>query len=301
MNNILRMVTLEQINRYRKAYKNWISVMWNLYRKKEPIIAILKNGLKLNLNYLEAILLSFSIKIGLDENKSLELIKNEKILFRNKEIVLHGMTHDGDVKGVFFNEEYKFLDVKDKIVIDIGANIGDSAIYFALNGAKKVIALEPYPATFAYLLSNIRDNNLQEKVIPLNAGYGKDGEVTVNPGINNTGGLLLTESINGVKIKTYSLKSLVEQFSIENAILKMDCEGCEYNLLNEKNETLQKFIQIQIEFHYGYKNLESKLKEAGFSVTHSKPTKSGGTDQFLKKMALMNKDLTQGYIYATQV
>jgi 23S rRNA G2069 N7-methylase RlmK/C1962 C5-methylase RlmI len=32
---------------------------------------------------------------------------------------------------------YEDLNVKGKVVIDVGAYIGDSAIYFALRGAKK--------------------------------------------------------------------------------------------------------------------------------------------------------------------
>jgi len=48
------------------------------------------------------------------------------------------------------------LDVKGKVVIDVGAYIGDSAIYFALKGARKVIALESHPGTFAEMLDNIK-------------------------------------------------------------------------------------------------------------------------------------------------
>jgi len=33
---------------------------------------------------------------------------------------------------------YKWLDVKGKDVVDVGANIGDSAIYFALRRAKRL-------------------------------------------------------------------------------------------------------------------------------------------------------------------
>ncbi|HDD64256.1 MAG TPA: hypothetical protein ENF53_03775 [Thermoprotei archaeon] len=49
------------------------------------------------------------------------------------------------VRAVFYKETYRFLDVKDKVVIDVGAWVGDSSVYFALKGAKKVIAMEPHP------------------------------------------------------------------------------------------------------------------------------------------------------------
>lgn len=228
----------------RKAYKNWISVGWDIHRSKKEIDVQLRDGYITRLNRLMVIILTFAIKNGLDPKKGLELIKNEKILFKNKEITLHGMIYGGDIPLTFYNEDYKFLNVKGKTVVDIGANIGDTAIYFALNGAKKVISLEPFSGTFTYLVLNIKDNSLADIVIPLNAGYGKGEEIIVNPNLKDTIGLLLQSSKNGVKIKTYSLKSLIEKLD-EDALLKMDCEGCEYNLLYEDCETLRKFIQIQ--------------------------------------------------------
>ena len=51
----------------------------------------------------------------------------------------------------------------------------------------------------------------------------------------------------------------------------MDCEGCEYPIiLNANNDVLKRFNQIMIECHYGYKNIERKLKYAGFKVSYSK-------------------------------
>jgi hypothetical protein len=40
---------------------------------------------------------------------------------------------------VFDYGMYKLLSVKDRVVVDVGAFVGDSAIYFALKGARKVI------------------------------------------------------------------------------------------------------------------------------------------------------------------
>ena len=34
-----------------------------------------------------------------------------------------------------------------------------------------------------------------------------------------------------------------------------DCEGCEYNLLNEDCDILKKFKRIQLEYHHGYNKL----------------------------------------------
>jgi len=54
---------------------------------------------------------------------------------------------------------YDSLNVKDRVVIDVGAFVGDSAVYFALKGAKRVIAVEPHPGAFAEMLENVKLNN----------------------------------------------------------------------------------------------------------------------------------------------
>ena len=41
--------------------------------------------------------------------------------------------------------DYAFLDVKGKSVLDVGAFVGDSAILFTLMGARRVVAIEPSP------------------------------------------------------------------------------------------------------------------------------------------------------------
>ena len=62
------------------------------------------------------------------------------------------------------------MEVKNKIVLDIGANVGDSSILFSRLGAKKVIALEPQIEFFNMCKKNIELNNLEQKIEILNAG-----------------------------------------------------------------------------------------------------------------------------------
>jgi len=102
---------------------------------------------------------------------------------------------------VFGNEDYGFLEVENEVIIDIGANIGDSPIYFTLNNAKKVIALEPYPYSYNIALKNIKKNNMEDKITLLNSGYGQDGTIKVNPNFENTIGSDLKSFNNGIDIK----------------------------------------------------------------------------------------------------
>jgi hypothetical protein len=91
---------------------------------------------------------------------------------------------------------------------------------------------------------------------------------------------------------------LINEFNIKEALLKIDCEGCEYNILYEDDVVLKKFKRIVLEFHYGYKNIESKFKHAGFSTEVLRIQKSSGDEPSLKSMALKNNDYTFGILYA---
>ena len=167
------------------------------------------------------------------------------------------------------------MDVKDKIVVDIGASIGDTPIYFALRGAKKVIAFEPFPKIFGLARRNVEENGLQDKIVLVNAGCGYDGRVRVREDIETDAGTQLIDQDSGVEVPVYSLNTIVRMFNIEDAVLKVDCEGCEYELFKTAtDETLSKFRQIMIEYHYGYKELVKRLKKANFKVKHSIPIRT---------------------------
>ncbi len=275
--------------RYLKSYKNGISVMIHLMRNKFPFQGILKNGTKITIhNYYEAYLGSFNILDGFT-------IKDDTITISKKNfpnVTLNLPNNNGDVHGVFFKEAYGFLNVKDKFVLDIGANIGDSSIYFALKGAKQVVSLEPFPKNYETALKNIKLNNLSDKITLLPSGCsGKNGEITLDP--NQEGAGSASDFVlNGVKIQLKTLEELIQDYNIpDDSILKIDCEGCEIEvILSSSRKTLQKFAQIEIEYHYGYFDLKEKLENCGFKINTSPP-------MFLRNRQ-SNKSMYFGYLYA---
>ena len=194
----------------------------------------------------------------------------------------------------FIEEQYKWLDVKNRLVIDIGANIGDSAIYFALKGAKHVYAFEPYPYSYELAMRNIKLNGLEDKITLLNEGCsGKSGKIRIPSSYKNLGGTDLKNFKNGTNINITTLGELVKRFGIKDkAILKVDCEGCEYGIfLETQNSDLRRFKQIQIEYHYGYLNIKIKLKDSEFKVTNTIPI-------YLDNSEAENKGIFIGFIRA---
>jgi FkbM family methyltransferase len=191
-------------------------------------------------------------------------------------IKLHGGTSSGDVIGIYLNNIYQQLPVKGKAVVDIGANIADSGIYFALSGANKVVGLEPFPKTFQLAQKNIRFNNLSDKITVYLAGCAADNrDMIVDPDFNSDGKNILKDFKKGIKIPMLTLENVLSHNNLLNYdshILKMDCEGCEYEtVLSADKHILQKFSHMMIEYHYGYKNLKEKIEKSGFKVSVTRP------------------------------
>jgi FkbM family methyltransferase len=190
-------------------------------------------------------------------------------------IELRGAINNGDVVSVFLHNDYGKLPVGGKMVLDIGANIGDSPIYFALRGAQKVIALEPFAKNYDIAKHNIELNNLSDRIVLLQVGCAsRGGNITLDPNHeSNTISKLPSPSEHGTSITLMSLKDIIDQYNIgAGSILKMDCEGCEYDaILTASAVTLQNFSHIQIEYHYGYKDLKEKLRQSGFKVSTTIP------------------------------
>ena len=263
--------------------------MWNLHQGREEIKVILKNGKSYKFPFNAATAYARCIQ---NKNINIDPVTLDiKISYKNKNITLP--INEGYILSVFIDEDYKFLNVDNENVIDIGANIGDSPIYFALNNANKVIALEPYPYSYNIALKNIKTNKFEDNIILLNAGYGKDGIIYIDPNFKNTTGSNLKNVQNGKELKTISLKTLLNTYNIESAVLKMDCEGCEYNILNEDNDILRRFKRIQMEYHYGYEKIKNKLEEAGFTVKYTKPKKKYNT-------SATKSNMETGYIFGVR-
>ena len=263
-------------NLYRKSFKNYPSVIFNQTRTNFPLNAILKNGDQLIMNSIDETAL-FAL---LNSHKNMNYDRKIDMLtislsskFIRSSVKLFGIIQNTDTILAFSQSDgtYENLPLKDKTIIDIGACTGDTSIYFALKGAKKIIAVEPFPKNFEILKKNIEENHFNESIIPILAacGYSKK-EILIDPNLHDGMRSVLREFSNGIKISTITLEEIIKDFDISNAILKLDCEGCEYEtILNSSSEILQKFTDIQIEYHDGYKNLEEKLLSSGFEVSHA--------------------------------
>ena len=146
---------------------------------------------------------------------------------------------------------YDNIDVYGRDVVDIGTNVGDSSIYFALKGARKVVGVEPLPNVYAQAIENIKLSHLEGKIFLINAALGsKSGKIKV-PCSTSTyrSGVFSTLRTNGeCEVPMVTLSEVMEQIS-EPYLLKMDCEGCEFDVILNDYEHVKMFEKLIIEHH----------------------------------------------------
>lgn len=240
--------------------------------KKFPFTArTLNSNLKIQItNHIMAYNISWYEYIGYIY--SIEINVVEVLKFKNeliKPLKFYGAIYDGDIQGVFGQDIYGDVECKGVTVLDIGANIGDSAIYFAMKAASRVIALEPFPVTYEFAKRNIEVNGFLDKIVLINGGVAKqDGSISIPNNITSSGGMEARESECGPKIQFFTLESISKAFNLEiGSILKIDCEGCEYDIINcTQDKILLQFKQIIMEYHHGIKELVARLSSIGFQV-----------------------------------
>ena len=168
---------------------------------------------------------------------------------------------------IFYYEDYAKLPVQNKIVIDVGGFNGDSAIYFTLKGAAKVISLEPFPKNYEIANKNIYKNNFENTVVLLNAACAKEnGFIKINSDYVGSDNIAKNEKL-GVEIPTMNLENLVNYYNVIDGCLKIDCEGCEYDiLLSCPKNILRRFSHIMLEFHHGINKIVKKLNDCNYRV-----------------------------------
>lgn len=275
--------------RYRRTFRHPLYVMLKHALNKYPIKTKLRGGHTIqvaNSNHLHSLLTNIHYNVE-DDAVALE--------YCNRNLKIYQGIGNGDILGIFRENCYRFLPAENRIILDIGTNIADSAIYFACRGAAKVIAVEPYLRNFSIAKKNIEINNLSDKIeLLLSACSNKSGNISVKDAESSVYISLETQQ-EGNSIKLVTLDDLIQKYRIDSAVLKMDCEGSEYPIImSARNDTLKRFTHIQLEYHYGYRDLFAHLTKCGFKVSISKPTYR--FNKYVNK-----RHMYVGWIYAERI
>ena len=272
----------------RKLYSNWLFTLIEYKVLGRPAIAVRCRGGATNIisrelylqliDFLESEVLAGCVggNLKLNIGGKTQLVPLEEVkqsqgwLHLITRALEHGWTYNiqgrywerGGVKFIhmhqiifvtFENEEYGVVDVRGRQVVDVGAFIGDSAIYFSLKGAERVYAIEPHPLAYEELVQNVSLNGLQGKVVPLNLGISYTENYIIIPpnlGVEEAAGTLLTSmGSKGLRVKAKKLSEIVDEYKVKPDVLKIDCEGCEYDIILKDYDTVSQFEQVVFEYH----------------------------------------------------
>jgi len=208
---------------------------------------------------------------------------------------------------IFIKNDYGRI-FDDSLVIDIGANIGVFSIFATLAKNTVVYAYEPFSKNFDLLKENIKLNKLENRIFPFNFGLAAKKEkrrlylgespfhsflpAKESPFNALYGNFEENQKQKYSEINCISLKDVFEENKIDSCdILKIDCEGAEYEILyNLPDEYFKKIKEIRLEYHNHLNNkkntgdfLKRFLEEKGFVVLENKKTSNFQGNLWFKK------------------
>jgi hypothetical protein len=127
------------------------------------------------------------------------------------------------IDEVYVSNAYRAANLSGRTVIDVGASVGDTALYFASLGASRVYAFEVCESRYKIAQENILLNGM-DKIINI-----------------------INEEAN-----SKSISNIVEYNHLSHVLLKLDCEGCELQVIpNIPDNIYRQIDDIVMEYHKG--------------------------------------------------
>jgi FkbM family methyltransferase len=160
------------------------------------------------------------------------------------------------------------------VVVDIGANIGTFSLYAAkVCGASRVVSFEPFPDNYRMLSKNVEWNHLQVVTCVNQAVAGSRGirSLRLDPTDSGSHSLISGSSERTVEVDCCTLEDVFQRFSLSRIdYLKLDCEGAEYEILENSTLRLKQVGRISMETHTTpdrtAEDLVKLLRNNGFEV-----------------------------------
>lgn len=244
--------------------------------------------------------IEFAYRLKNECNAVFSLDDNGKILV-NIDGIESFISTDGDLDimdKIFFRNLYNITIDYPTVVLDIGMNVGFSALFFAKNPNVIVIGFEPFKMTFEQAMSNIKlNNNLNDRIITNQYGLGGlNKRIRTNYSFElsrlssiyglPTGLPDTSYYIEEIEIRNVSevMMEIERKFPDRNIVMKIDCEGSEYEIINSlyENEQLANIYCLLMKWHikaqiHDPNKLVSQLEASNFVVLETRNSRDGGS------------------------
>lgn len=216
-----------------------------------------------------------------------------KFIFASTDYIPEKIQKEGKFYESNFLESLTKFHKKNGLIIDVGANIGNHAVFFGKVTQADVIAIEPEPHNAFFLALNIRINQLKDTVTVLKTAVGRDqGLVRIQMNVaNNFGSFTAKPEANpnsssvidamAIEVETQTIDNLIRINNINAknvSIIKIDVEGMEVEaLLGAESVIKQSLPVIAVECfrHQDLLSIENILKKYAYfsiEVVNATPT-----------------------------
>jgi len=196
-----------------------------------------------------------------------------KIKIRINSTDLMAFTH------VWIIKEYSKpgFEINDKdIVIDVGAHIGLFSLFasqFCKKG--KIFSFEPIKENFELLKKNIEINEITNITFFNEAISDKTSKMTLYQNEDEAGHSKFVKTSKSMEVNSKSFKEFLDERKIDSYdLLKLDCEGSEYEIIESLPPNyFEKLKKIIIEYHLAdtepdlIKNLKLKLVNLSYKIS----------------------------------
>jgi len=180
-------------------------------------------------------------------------------------------------------DQIDFSDSADGLVLDVGAQIGIASVVLSRLHRGKILCIEPVPENCRFLQKNLEANQVTNAVIVPAALMGQDGfaEFEIDPNSSVAGraaGLMATDPrvfTQTLRVKSVTLRTALKDFPSQAIhLIKMDCEGGEYSIVDQITPELQARIRnMTFEVHdldrtHNVGALTKKLERLGYRIRY---------------------------------
>lgn len=171
----------------------------------------------------------------------------------------------------FYKKAFEYIkDIKNPVVLDVGAFIGITPLYFLRHKSALIYAIEANPDIFQYLKQNIHSDRVMCSNVAIGGAnhkirFGKsDTRLIISP---------YEKYEQFYEVTTVTIKKYMEHFQIPHInVLKMDIEGGEYEslLCKDFQDIKENVDSIIIEGHNMrdviYSALPAVLRKLGYKA-----------------------------------